>query len=68
MQAGAANGNVKDQGFNFVAKSVFKNKEDMAYYETECTGHNEFKTFLKENAPVTALMTVHFTPGSSYQA
>ena len=56
MQAGAANGNVKDQGFNFVAKSVFKNKEDMAYYETECTGHYEFKTFLKENGSTETLI------------
>lgn len=68
MQAGPANGTVKDQGFNFVAKSVFKNREDMAYYETECAAHNEFRAFLKEHAPVTGLMTVHFTPGFSYKA
>jgi hypothetical protein len=68
MQAGPAQGTVKDQGFNFVTKSVFKNKEDMAYYETECEGHNEFKIFLKEKAPVSELMTVYFTPGYSYKA
>lgn len=66
MQAGAANGNVKDQGFNFVTKSVFKNKDDMKYYETECAGHNEYKLFLKEKAPVAGLMTLYFTPGYSY--
>lgn len=68
MQAGAAEGSVKEQGFNFVAKSVFKNREDMKYYETECAGHNNFKTFLKVNAPVAGMIMVCFTPGYSYVA
>lgn len=68
MQAGPANGHVKDQGFNFITKSVFKNKEDMVYYENECEGHNAYKAFLKENAPVAGIMTVYFTPGFSYEA
>jgi hypothetical protein len=68
MQAGLANGHVKDQGFNFVAKSVFKKKEDMVYYETECEGHNAYKVFLKENALVAGVITAYFTPGFSYGA
>jgi hypothetical protein len=68
MQAGPANGHVKDQGFNFVTKSVFKNREDMTYYETECGGHNDYKVFLKERAPVGGIMTVYFTPGFTYEA
>lgn len=68
MQAGPAEGHVKSQGFNFVTKSVFKNKEDMTFYETECEGHNAYKVFLKENAPVEGIMTVYFTPGYSYEA
>jgi hypothetical protein len=68
MQAGRADGHVREQGFTFVTKSVFKNKADMDYYETECAGHNEYKVFLKENAPVSGLMMVCFTPGYSYEA
>lgn len=66
MQAGPAEGNVKDQGYNFVAKSVFKNRDDMDYYEDECAGHQTYKVYLKENAPVAGIQTVIFTPGVSY--
>ncbi|PQE13801.1 stress responsive A B Barrel domain-containing protein [Rutstroemia sp. NJR-2017a BVV2] len=66
MEAGPASGNVREQGFTFVAKSVFKNQEDMKFYEDECEAHNEFKKFLKENAPVTGLMTCIFTPGVTF--
>jgi len=66
MEAGPAEGSVKDMGYTFVAKSVFKNKEDMTYYEKECAGHMEYKDFLKKNAPVESLMTVYFTPGASF--
>ncbi|KAM3069354.1 hypothetical protein ACMFMG_005460 [Clarireedia jacksonii] len=62
MEAGPASGNVREQGFTFVTKSVFKNLEDMRFYEEECEAHNEFKKFLKENAPVAGLMTCIFTP------
>jgi hypothetical protein len=68
MQAGAAEGSVREQGFNFVTKSVFKTKEDMKFYETGCAGHNNYKAFLKANAPVAGLMMVCFTPGYSYAA
>jgi len=68
MEAGPANGgHVKDQGYTFVTKSVFKNKEDMDFYETKCEGHQTYKTFLKENAPVGGLMAVCFTPGASFE-
>ncbi|PQE24639.1 Stress responsive A B Barrel domain-containing protein [Rutstroemia sp. NJR-2017a WRK4] len=66
MEAGPALGNVREQGFTFVAKSVFKNQEDMKFYEDECEAHNEFKKFLKENAPVTGLMTCIFMPGVTF--
>lgn len=65
MEAGPANGHVKGQGYTFVTKSVFKDKEDMDFYEKECAGHMVYKEFLKRNAPVEGLMTVFFTPGVS---
>ncbi|CZR60784.1 uncharacterized protein PAC_10680 [Phialocephala subalpina] len=52
MATGPAQGHVKDQGYTFVTKSEFKNKEDMEYYEKEFEGHLEYKKLLKENAPV----------------
>jgi hypothetical protein len=36
MQAGPAYGNIREEGYTFVAKSVFQNKEDMEHYETDC--------------------------------
>jgi hypothetical protein len=67
MEAGLAQGHVKDQGYTFVTKSVFKNKDDMEFYEKECPAHEEYKVFLKKNAPVEGLMTVVFQPGVSFQ-
>ncbi|KAL3473159.1 hypothetical protein BJX99DRAFT_261589 [Aspergillus californicus] len=65
MQAGRANGPVRDQGYTFVTKSVFRNIEEMRYYETECPAHNAYREFLKSNAVVEGLMTVHFTAEAS---
>lgn len=67
MQAGPAEGSVKEQGFTFVAKSVFKNMEDIEYYNTECAAHQTYKAFLKEKAPVQELMSVYFTPSVTYE-
>jgi hypothetical protein len=67
MEAGPAEGGLKAQGYTFVAKSVFKNMEDMKYYETECQGHQEYKDFLKQNAPVESMLMVYFTPEASFQ-
>jgi hypothetical protein len=66
MEAGPANDSALDQGYNFVTKSVFRNLEDMRFYETECEAHNVFKAYLRENAPVGGLMTVWFRAGFSY--
>lgn len=64
---GSANGHVREQGYTFVTKSVFKNMTDMKYYETECGAHGEYKAYLQENAPVEGLMTVYFTPGVTFE-
>ncbi|KAG9248600.1 stress responsive A/B barrel domain-containing protein [Calycina marina] len=68
MEAGPINGGqVKDRGFTFLMKSVFKSQEDMEFYMTKCEGHEAYKVYLKENAPVTALQAVTFTPGASFE-
>jgi hypothetical protein len=66
MQAGRAQGHVKEQGYTFVTKSVFKNMDDMEFYEKSCPAHEEYKVFLKKNAPVEGLMTVFFQAGVSF--
>jgi hypothetical protein len=66
MEAGAARGSVKDQGYTFVTKSVFKDQADQKFYENECPAHNEYKIFLKEKAPVSGLMSVNFEAQRSF--
>jgi hypothetical protein len=66
MQAGRAQGYARDQGYTIVAKSVFKNADDMEFYEKECPGHEEYKMFLKKNAPVEGLMAVAFQASVSF--
>jgi hypothetical protein len=67
MQAGRASGHVKDQGYTFVARSLFKNADDMEYYLEKCEAHQAFKVFLKENAPPEGLMSCVFTPEVSWE-
>ncbi|KAL3463707.1 hypothetical protein BJX64DRAFT_287174 [Aspergillus heterothallicus] len=66
MEAGHAEGPVRDQGYTFVTKSVFRNMEEMRYYETNCPAHNEYRRFLRANAEVLGLLTVHFTAEASF--
>jgi hypothetical protein len=63
MEAGPAM-NGGDE-FNFVAKSVFASQEDMDYYLHGCAAHEEYKVFLRENAPVESLKVVCFEIGVS---
>lgn len=67
MQAGPAYGSMREQGYTFVAKSVFQTQEDMEHYETECEAHQEYKDFLKENVVLEGLQTVIFTPSLSFE-
>ncbi|KAL4968161.1 Dabb family protein [Aspergillus stella-maris] len=67
MQAGRAEGSVREQGYNFVTKSVFRSMDDMRYYENDCPAHNEYRVFLKKNAPATGLQTVYFTAEASFE-
>ncbi|KAL4956606.1 hypothetical protein BDW69DRAFT_181385 [Aspergillus filifer] len=67
MQAGRAEGSVREQGYTFVTKSVFKSMDDMRYYEKDCPAHNEYREFLKKNAPAEGLQTVYFTAEASFE-
>jgi Stress responsive A/B Barrel Domain len=68
MQAGRASGHIAiDQGFNFVAKSVFKSVEDMQYYIEGCEAHQAFRAYLKENATPEGLMSISFTREVSWE-
>jgi hypothetical protein len=66
MQAGPAKGSMREQGFTFVAKAVFKTEADMKHYETECEAHQEYKDFLKANVILEGLATTIFTPSLSF--
>ena len=66
MQAGPSQGAVLAQGYNFVTKSVFSNADDMKFYEVECEGHQAYKVFLKENAPVEGILACCFVAGVSW--
>lgn len=64
---GPANGHVREQGYTFVTKSVFKDMADMKFYEMECKAHSEYKAFLRKNAPVEGIMMVYFTANISFE-
>ena len=68
MQAGRADGHIQiEQGFTFVARSLFKDMEDVQYYIDKCEAHQAFKAYLKENAPPTGLMSVVFKSEVSWE-
>ncbi|KAL4937759.1 hypothetical protein BDV06DRAFT_226661 [Aspergillus oleicola] len=66
MQAGRAEGSVREQGYTFVTKSVFKSMDDMRYYEKDCPAHNEYREFLRKNAPAEGLQTVYFKANAGF--
>ncbi|OBT54464.1 hypothetical protein VE04_03788 [Pseudogymnoascus sp. 24MN13] len=43
IQAGKTFPDQRAQGFTLVASTVFKNKEDMLFYDNECAGHADLK-------------------------
>ncbi|KFY45537.1 hypothetical protein V495_02931 [Pseudogymnoascus sp. VKM F-4514 (FW-929)] len=43
IQAGKTFPDQRAQGFTLAVSTVFKNKEDMLFYDTECTGHAGIK-------------------------
>ncbi|OBT68463.1 hypothetical protein VE03_02924 [Pseudogymnoascus sp. 23342-1-I1] len=43
IQAGKTFPDQRAQGYTLAVSTVFKNKEDMLFYDTECTGHASLK-------------------------
>lgn len=58
VQAGKAFPDQRSQGFTLAATTVFKNKEDMAYYDTACAGHASLKVVA--NAVHEGIMMVYY--------
>jgi len=61
LQAGPAYDDARSQGYTFVAKSEFKSKADMDYYDTECEAHKTLKAAAKK-LEVQGIMTVYYEP------
>jgi hypothetical protein len=62
-EAGPAYAGNLSQGYTFVAKTVFKNREDYDYYHTECLAHKALKASVKEKGlDVQDVLTVFYTP------
>ncbi|KAH8811632.1 hypothetical protein F5884DRAFT_749999 [Xylogone sp. PMI_703] len=61
LQAGEAYDDTRSQGYTFIAKSEFKTKEDMDYYDTECEAHKVLKTKAKD-LNVEGILTVYYHP------
>jgi len=61
LAAGRAYEDQRSQGYTIVAKSEFKNKEDVDYYDTECEAHKNLKAEAK-NLGIEGLMTVYYAP------
>ena len=61
LEAGPAEHDARSQGYTFVTKTVFKNKEDFDYYDTQCEAHKELKTKAK-SLDIQGVMMVYFTP------
>ncbi|ELR04538.1 hypothetical protein VC83_02296 [Pseudogymnoascus destructans] len=43
IQAGKTFPDQRAQGFTLAVSTVFRNKEDMLFYDNECTGHADLK-------------------------
>lgn len=63
VTAGPTFEDVRSQGFNFTAISVFKNKEDMVYYDEGCDAHAALKAFAKN--VIQGIMMVYLEDGTT---
>lgn len=62
LAAGPAYEDARSQGFTFVARSEFKDLEDMKFYDEGCVAHQELKKSVKTLSAVDGVMTVYYTP------
>ena len=61
LEAGPTEEDARNQGYTFVAKSVFKNMEDFEFYDKHCEAHHELKAKAK-NLDVQGMMMIFFSP------
>jgi len=65
LEAGPTYDDARNQGFTFVAKTVFKNREDHDFYDKDCPAHKVFKQTLAGrgiDVLQQGIMTVFYTP------
>lgn len=61
LSAGPAYDDARSQGFTLVARSEFKDLEDMKFYDDGCEAHQVLKKGAK-TLGVEGIMTVYYTP------
>jgi len=61
LAAGPAYEDARSQGYTLVAKSEFKNLDDMKYYDEKCEAHQVLKAGTK-SLGVDGVMTVYYSP------
>jgi len=61
LAAGPAYEDARSQGYTLVARSEFKDLEDMKFYDDGCEAHAELKKGAK-TLGVEGVMTVYYTP------
>lgn len=63
MECGLADEDARSQGYTFVVKTLFKDKADMDFYESECEAHQEYRKYLKDNGVIVeGFLTVLYKP------
>ncbi|KAI9744671.1 MAG: hypothetical protein M1818_002200 [Claussenomyces sp. TS43310] len=61
IEAGPSFDNARNQGFNFIAKTVFKNKADHDFYDTICPAHKHLEAVAKL-LDIQGMVTNSYTP------
>jgi len=62
LEAGLALEDARNQGYTLVAKSEFKDLDDMKYYDNDCEAHKTLKAGAK-SLGVEGVLTVYYPPG-----
>lgn len=62
MEAGPLEPDARSNGYTFVSKTVFKNREDFDFYDNECEAHKELKTRAKKLGVEGPPQMIFFTP------
>jgi len=65
LESGPSHEDARNQGYSYVSKTVFKNREDHDFYDKDCPAHQRFKQSLASrgiNVLEQGIMTVFYTP------